>query len=205
VEQDWTPSTVMLGHLQKLVKHGIMSAVELKACWVPKDPALPSPTEGYVVSFTAFYKPGFSVPPHPFLRSLLRNYGLELHHLTLFGVLHIAIFITLCEAYLGVDPDLDLWKYFFHVRHPQVPEVKLMISGGAVIHVMLGHGVDPYLEIPMPRLMKGWQKRWFFLRNDDPAPLPAFSGGCPIPLTPWGEGAIRKDLCRRQTLRENLE
>jgi hypothetical protein len=25
VEQDWTPSTVTLGHLQKLVKHGFMS------------------------------------------------------------------------------------------------------------------------------------------------------------------------------------
>jgi hypothetical protein len=45
-------------------------------------------------------------------------YGLKLHHLTPSNVLHIAIVITLCEAYLGVDPNLDLWKYFFRVRHP---------------------------------------------------------------------------------------
>jgi hypothetical protein len=71
------------------------------------------------------------------------------------GVLHITAFVTLCEAYLGIDLELDLWKYFFHVRHPQDPKVELAISGGLVIHVKVGHGVDPYLEIPMPRLMEG--------------------------------------------------
>jgi hypothetical protein len=187
-EQDWTPSTVMLGHLPKLVRHGFMLAAELKACQVPKDPALPAPMDEYVVSFTAFDERGFAVPPHPFLHSLLLYYGLELHHLTPSGVLHIAIFVTLCEAYLGVDH-----------------EAELTISRGAVIHVKLGHRMDPYHEIPMPWSMKGWRKRWFFLKNDDFAPLLAFFGGHPIPLTSWGEGVIGKDLSRIQTLCENLQ
>jgi hypothetical protein len=85
--------------------------------------------------------------------------------------------VTLCEAYLGIDPDLDLWKYFFHVRCPQDPEAELTAPGGMVTHVKSGHGVDPYLEIPMPRSMKGWRKKWFYLKNDDSAPLPAFTGG----------------------------
>jgi hypothetical protein len=57
----------MLGHLQKFVKHGFMLAVELEACRVAKDPALPASMEGYVVSFTAFHERGFSVPLHLFL------------------------------------------------------------------------------------------------------------------------------------------
>jgi hypothetical protein len=73
------------------------------------------------------------------------------------------------------------------------------------IHVKLGHGVDPYLEIPMPRSMKGWRKRWFFLKNNDSAPLPMFSGGHPIPLTSLGEGTIGKDLSRIQTLGEDFQ
>jgi hypothetical protein len=108
----------MLGHVQNLMKHGFMLVAELKACRVTKDPALPTPAEGYMVSFMAFHERGFRVPLHPFLHSLLQYYGLKLHHLTPFGVLHIAVLVTLCEAYLGVDPDLDLWKYFFHVHHP---------------------------------------------------------------------------------------
>jgi hypothetical protein len=122
VEQDWTPSTVTLGHLQKFMKHGFMPTSELEACQVLEDPALPVPAEGYVVSFTNFHERGFGMPPCQFLCSLLWYYDLELHHLTPSGVLHIANFVTLCEAYLGINPDLDLWKYFFHVHHPQDPK-----------------------------------------------------------------------------------
>jgi hypothetical protein len=69
--------------------------------------------------------------------------------------MHIAAFVNLYEACLGIDPDLDLWKFFFHVRRLQDPKAELTTTGGAVFHVKLGHGVDPYLEIPMSRSMKG--------------------------------------------------
>jgi hypothetical protein len=89
-EQDWTPSIVSPGHLQKLEKQGFMIATELTACHVPEDPVLPTPTGGYVVPFMVFYEWGFDTPPHWFFCSLLRYYDLELHHLTPSGVLHIA-------------------------------------------------------------------------------------------------------------------
>jgi hypothetical protein len=66
--------------------------------------------------------------------------------------------VTQCEA-LGIEPNFDLWNYFFRVQRPHDPEAELPISGGAVIHVKSGHGVDPYPGIPMPRSMKGWQKK----------------------------------------------
>jgi hypothetical protein len=204
-EQDWTPSIVTWSHLQKLVKHGCVAAVELEDCLVLKDPMFPTDVEGYVVSFTAFYERGFSLPQHQFLRSLLRCYGLELHHLTPSRVLHIASFVTLCEAYQGIDLDLVLWKYFFRVHRPQDPKAELTISGGTVIHVKSGHGVDPYLEIPMPRSMKGWRKKWFYLKNNDSSLLLAFTSGRHVPLTFWGEGATGKDLSRIQPFREYLQ
>jgi hypothetical protein len=55
-EQDWTHSTITIGHLQKLVKHEFMVAAELEACRVSEDPAFPTPEEGYMVSFVAFYE-----------------------------------------------------------------------------------------------------------------------------------------------------
>jgi hypothetical protein len=195
-EQDWTPTTITLNHLQKCVKHGFMSAVELEACRVPVDPTFPVPAEGYVVSFTAFYEWGFGEPSHQFLCLLLRYYGLKLHHLSPSGVLHIAAFVTLCEGYLGINPDLDLWKYFFRIWCPQDLEAELTTSGGAVIHVKSGHGVDPYLEIPMPKLMKGWRKKWFYLENDDSTPLTVFTNSRRIPLPSWGEGQLGRTLAR---------
>jgi hypothetical protein len=92
----------------------VYGTAELEACWVPEDPALPAPAEGYVVSFMAFYEQGFGMPQHWFHRSLLRYYGLELHHLTPVGVLHIiAAFVTLCGLTWGSTLNLICGTTFF--------------------------------------------------------------------------------------------
>jgi hypothetical protein len=57
----------------------------------------------------------------------------------------------------------------------------------------------------MPKLMKGWWKEWFYMKNDDSAPLPAFTGGHPVPLTSRIEGAAEKDLSKIQPLCEYLQ
>jgi hypothetical protein len=182
-----------------------MTVAELMACRVLGDPAFPTPTEAYVVSFVAFYEQEFHRPSHRFLRSMLQYYGLELHMLTPSGVLHIAAFITLCEAYPRVDPELDLWHYFFRVRCPQDPDAELTVSRCAVIHVNSGHGVGPYFDIPMPRSMKGWPKNWFYLRNNASAPLLMFTGSHPIPMPSSRHGVARKDLGKLHPVCEALQ
>jgi hypothetical protein len=76
-EQHWTPSTIMPGHLQKLMKQGFMMVAKLATCYVPNDPAFPMPIEGYMVSFVAFYERGFVTLSHRFLCSMLSYYDLE--------------------------------------------------------------------------------------------------------------------------------
>ena len=50
---------------------------------------------------------------HWFLRELLNEWGLELQHLNPTRVLHIAGFITVYEAFLGMEPHVDLfWRIF---------------------------------------------------------------------------------------------
>jgi hypothetical protein len=56
VKHDWNPSTVTPGHLQKLVKHGFVVAIELKPCRVSEDPTFATHAKGYVVFFVAFYE-----------------------------------------------------------------------------------------------------------------------------------------------------
>jgi hypothetical protein len=68
---------------------------------------------------TTFYEWGFGVPSQQFLCSLLQFYGLELHHLTPSGILQMAAFVTLCEAYIAIDSHFDMWNYFFHIRQQQ--------------------------------------------------------------------------------------
>jgi hypothetical protein len=83
-----------------------MTAAELGTCCVPKDPASPASVVGYVVACSTFYERGCGAPLHRFLYSLLQFYGLELHQLTPSVILHIVAFVTLCEAYMGIEPPL---------------------------------------------------------------------------------------------------
>jgi hypothetical protein len=60
----------------------------------------------------AFYEQGFNVPSHRYLHSLLQFYSLALHHMSPLWILHMASFVTLCEAYMGIEPHFNLWNYF---------------------------------------------------------------------------------------------
>ena len=46
---------------------------------------------------------------HWFLRGLLNEWGLDLQHLNPTGVLHVSRFVTVYEAFLGMEPHM----YFF--------------------------------------------------------------------------------------------
>jgi hypothetical protein len=129
-EQGWKPLEVTQVHLQDLVSQGFMTVAQLMTCRVPEDHASPASLEGYVVTFAAFYVRWFSVPSHQFLHSLLQYYGLELHHQTPSGILHITAFVTLCEAYMGIHPHFNLWNHFFHIRLPQSSGVEVVGLGG---------------------------------------------------------------------------
>lgn len=66
-----------------------------------KGEATPEPTGQDRVIHTQFLCRGLSLLLQGFVRSLLRFYGCQHHHITPNGVLHIANFITLCECFLG--------------------------------------------------------------------------------------------------------
>jgi hypothetical protein len=148
VEQGWTPSEVTQVHLHDLVNQGFMMAVELATYRVPEDPASPASAEEYIVVFAVFYEWGFGVLSHWFFYSLLQYYSMELHHLTPSGILHITTFVTLCEAYMGIDPHFIMWNYFL--------DAEAAVLEGVVIHVKSKHDVDPYFDLPMSESTDGW-------------------------------------------------
>ena len=55
-------------------------------------------------------------PAHWFLCGLLNEWGLELQHLNPTGVLHITGFGTVYEAFLGMEPHVDLFRWIFSGR-----------------------------------------------------------------------------------------
>jgi hypothetical protein len=184
---------------------GFMKAVELMTCRMPEDPTPPMPVGGFIVACAAFNDRGFNVLSHQFLRSLLQFYGLELHHLTLSGILHIVTFVTLCEACMGIIAHLNMWNYFFCACLMEDSGVEVAVLGGVDIYVTFGHDIDPYFHLPMSEPSDRWWKVRFFLRNDADALLLVFTGRCLITQPNWGYGVASKDLLRLQPLREVIQ
>jgi hypothetical protein len=118
--------------LKKVKKEGFLSA-SAKIIF-PSDEVIPASPSGFRVMFLAFLLRGFSLPVHEFLRGLLFVYGVQLYQLMPNSLLHIACFITLCEAFLGIDPHWILWKYLFRLC-PSGSEGEIPELGGAIVSV----------------------------------------------------------------------
>jgi hypothetical protein len=70
----------------------------------------------YREDFRSFYGNGFALPTGAFFRGLLFFYGLEVTHFKPNSIVQIAIFIHLCEAYLGIAPHFNLWRALYHLK-----------------------------------------------------------------------------------------
>jgi hypothetical protein len=51
--------------------------------------------------------------------------------LTPSGILHMAAFMTLCEAYMGIEPHFDLWNYFFRAQVQQGSNAEMTALGSS--------------------------------------------------------------------------
>ena len=107
------------------MRESVLTAFIAKEFLPPKEVAhwrapgreeFPQPRPDEVVSFLAFHERGLGYPAHWFLRGLLNEWGLELQHLNPTRVLHIAGFVTVYEAFLGMEPHVDFFRRLFSRR-----------------------------------------------------------------------------------------
>jgi hypothetical protein len=86
--------------------------------WRPaKGEDIPTPNTKEIVVFFAFFQRRFGLPSCDFFHGLLRHYQIELVHLNPNSILQIAIFVHLCEAFLGIPPSFPLFKNYFFLKY----------------------------------------------------------------------------------------
>jgi hypothetical protein len=88
---------------------------------------------------------------------------LNLIHLNPNFILQVAIFVHLCEAFLGILPHFRLWRYLYHCR-PEMARGQHQLVGGASLEIRRGRKVE-YLDIPLKDNIKGWRLEWFTMEN----------------------------------------
>ncbi|KAK1646222.1 hypothetical protein QYE76_064027 [Lolium multiflorum] len=161
VSCDWSASAISNRDVNRLRALGLISSSD-DDIRLPGAVSRPRPPKGFTVMFVALFR-GLSLPAHEFLRSLLFFYGIQLWQLTPNSILHLSIFITVCEAFLGINPHCGLWKKIFYVkRHNDSNSPPTPVVGG--IGFVVRKEVN-YFDYPMKESVQGWRNKWFYLRD----------------------------------------
>ena len=114
-EEGWNTSKCSQSDLETLVSADLLvprSVIQWHAT-LGKDH--PYENTGEIVAFAPYLEWGLGLPCSFFFSGLLCYYRIQLHHLTPNSLVHISIFVHLCEAFLGIEPHFELFRFFFHL------------------------------------------------------------------------------------------
>ena len=109
------------------------------------------------------------------MRGLLNEWGLELQHLNPTGVLHVAGFVTVYEAFLRMEPHVDLFRWIF--TGPALSEGKpprTALVGGFALQKKQRPSSSYRTYSPYDS-NRGWHGEWFYIRNLAEVPFPSFT------------------------------
>ena len=103
----WGRSTATAAVLEQLVADRLLPVnINLEhPAWIPPRPeeTEPNPPKSYVVRLVQLHERGFGIPVGRFMRALCYYYGVELHNFGPNSISQAAVFVALCEGYLGIE------------------------------------------------------------------------------------------------------
>jgi hypothetical protein len=132
-----------------------------------------------VVSFVRFHERGFMAPASRFMRALCHHYGVELHNFAPNAISQAATFVGVCEGFLGIPVNWDLWIHLFRAElftlPTSEPRTRRAVRAGGMSLAVRSQRKDDYIPCTMTTNNAGWERGWFYLRNDEPG-LPPYIG-----------------------------
>jgi hypothetical protein len=170
----WPRSTETRLALSELVTTGQLAANKdgRPAAWIepPARDREPNPPFGYVVSFIRFHERGFAVSASRFMHALCYHYGVELHNFTPNVISQAATFVGVCEGFLGIPLNWDLWVHLFraelHTLATPEPKTRRAVRAGGMTIALQNTRRELYIPCMMTSNNAEWERGWFYLRND---------------------------------------
>jgi hypothetical protein len=111
--------------------------------------------------------------------ALCHHYGVELHNFAPNAISQAATFVRVCEGFLGIPVNWDLWIHLFRAELFTLPtteqRTRRVVRAGGMSLALRGQRKDDYIPCTMTTNNAGWERWWFYLRNDEPD-LPPYTG-----------------------------
>jgi hypothetical protein len=170
----WSCSTATRLSLSELVTVGQLMANEdgrPAACIVPQpSDREPNPPYDYVISFIRFHERGFAAPASRFMRVLCYHYGVELHNFTPNAISQAATFVGVCEGFLEIPVNLDLWVHLFcvelHTLTTPEPKIRRAVRACGMTIALRNTCRELCIPCMMTSNNAEWERGWFYLCND---------------------------------------
>jgi hypothetical protein len=165
----WPRSTAMRLALSELVNAAQLAANEDEQppAWIdpPARDRDPNPSFDYAVSLVRFHERGFAAPVSRFLRGLCFHYGVELHNFTPNAISQAATFVGVCEGFLGIQVNWDLWVDLFrtelHTLTTPEPKTRRAVRAGGVTIALRETRREFYIPCTMTSNNTEWEWGWF--------------------------------------------
>jgi hypothetical protein len=101
----------------ELLRQGrVLPSTDLVGCHPASGERVPAPQPGETVVFYDHFPRGFALPASNFLRQFMDHFHLQLHHIGANAMMTLAAFATLCEAYLGIWPNVELFRRLIYFK-----------------------------------------------------------------------------------------
>jgi hypothetical protein len=113
------------------------------------------------------------------MRALCYHYGVELHNFTPNAISQAATFVGVCEGFLGIPVNWDLWVHLFraelHTLATSEPRTRRAARAGGLSLALPSSRREEYIPCTMTSNNAEWERGWFYLHNADPGlpPTPA--------------------------------
>jgi hypothetical protein len=117
---------------------------------------------GDFVFFSAYALAGLVPPVSSFFLMLLEFYGLQLQHLSPNSITLVAIFVHLCEMFVGVRPSVHLFRRFFVMK--AASQRPPLIGGYYFAHRT--QGPSRYIAPVSPGRWERWREDWVLMQAD---------------------------------------
>jgi hypothetical protein len=175
----WEGSWVKEKQIELLRRGQVLPPADLVSCCPVGGEPVPAPGPGETVVFYDHFPRGFALPASSFMRQFLDHFHLQPHHIGANVMMVLSAFATLCEAYLGIWPNVELFRRLIFFK-TQTAKTVPVICGTASFYA---RKIADFPGIKGKESCKKWQHSFFYVKNlkegEDHINLPPFVAGGP--------------------------
>jgi hypothetical protein len=103
------------------------------------------------------------------MRALCYHYGVELHNFTPNAISQAGTFVGVCEGFLGIPVNWDLWVHLFraelHTLATSEPMIRHAARAGGLSLALRSSRREHYIPCTMTSNNADWERGWLYLHN----------------------------------------